>query len=152
MLHYIRANSAGEGYQLLDFKVGEPRLLNREEIIQRALARCGTRELNKRTEAQLRAWCRGFFHRLSRPGRGHVDGGARLLRQVERGDRLCPYETCVRSGLADGDGLVDLPTCSAIPPAPAPCCSSARGNQYRLQHAEAFFAQYEAEAQGGQPA
>ena len=68
MLHYIRANSAGEGYQLLDFKVGEPRLLNREEIIQRALARCGTRELNKRTEAQLRAWCRGFFHRY--PGLG----------------------------------------------------------------------------------
>lgn len=152
MLHYIRANSAGEGYQLLDFKVGEPRLLNREEIIQRALARCGTRELNKRTEAQLRAWCRGFFHRY--PGLGEDMWMVEPAFSVKWSGEIAsvPYETCVRSGLADGDGLVDLPHLFRYPARSSPLLLIRQGHQYRLQHAEAFFAQYEAEAQGGQPA
>ena len=60
MLHYIKANKVGEGYELLEIRVGEPRLIGREEIIQRALARCGTPELNRWTREQIQCGAGDF--------------------------------------------------------------------------------------------
>lgn len=152
MLHYIQANGAGVGYKLLDFRVGEPRLLGREEIIQRALDRCGTRELNKRTAEQLRAWCRSFFRRY--PGLGEDMWMVEPAFSARWSGEIAsvPYETCVKSGLADGEGLVDLPALFRHPARFSPLLLIRQGHQYRLQHAEAFFAQYEAGAPDRRPA
>lgn len=149
MLHYIKVNEAGEGYQLLDFRVEPPRLLSREEIVQRVLDRCGTETLNKRTEEQLRIWCRNYFRRY--PGLGEdmwmvePSFAVRWNGEIES----VPYEACVRSGLADGDGLVDLPALFRHPARSSPLLLIRQGHKYRLQLAEAFFAQYETEAPDG---
>ena len=138
--------------RLFQKKEGAPAKGLPRRILPLALARCGTRELNKRTEAQLRAWCRGFFHRY--PGLGEDMWMVEPAFSVKWSGEIAsvPYETCVRSGLADGDGLVDLPHLFRYPARSSPLLLIRQGHQYRLQHAEAFFAQYEAEAQGGQPA
>lgn len=151
MLHYIKANRAGQGYELLDFRVAEPRLLGREEILQRALAHCGTPALNKRTEEQLRAWCRGFFRRY--PGLGEnmwMVEPAFSLKWSGEIDSI-PYELCVSSGMADEDGLVDLPAVFRSPARFSPLLLIRQGHQYRLQHAEAFFQEYEGGPTQGLP-
>ncbi len=142
MLHYIKANGAGEGYELLEIRVDDPKLIGQEEIVQRALARCGTPELNRWTKEQLQVWCRGFFQRYP----GLADG----MWMVEPSFSVkwtgeiagVPYETCVNSGLADEDGFVDLPAVFRNPARHSPLLLIRQGHQYRLQHAEAFFAQY----------
>lgn len=149
MLHYIKANGAGEGYELLDFRVETPRLLDREEVIRRVLDRCGTKELNKRNEEQLRAWSRSVFRRY--PGLGENMWMVEPAFSAKWSGEIAsiPYETCVKSGLADGEGFVDLPALFHHPARSSPLLLIRQGHQYRLQYAEAFFSQYEAGPQDG---
>ena len=149
MLHYIKANDAGEGYKLLEFQVEEPRLLGREEIVQRALKRCGTPELNRWTREQLQVWCQGFFQRY--PGLSEDMWMVEPAFSVKWMGEIAglPYETCVNSGMADRDGLVDLPAVFRNPARHSPLLLIRQGNQYRLQHAEAFFAEYENREENG---
>ena len=152
MLHYIRANRAGDGYELLDFRVEAPRLLGREDILERALEHCGTAALNKRTPEQIRAWCRGFFQRY--PGLGAEMWAVEPAFSLKWSGEISSvsYQACVNSGLADGEGFVDLPRLFRYPARSSPLLLIRQGNQYRLQHAEAFFAQYEGEtAQPSRP-
>ena len=142
MLHYIKANKAGEGYELLEIRVDDPKLIGQEEIVQRALARCGTPELNRWTKEQLQVWCRGFFQRY--PGLAEGMWMVEPAFSVKWKGEIAglPYETCVNSGMAGEDGLVDLPAVFRNPARHSPLLLIRQGDQYRLQHADAFFAQY----------
>ena len=149
MLHYIRANKAGQGYTLLEFRVGEPKLLGREEVMQMALEACSTPERSRWTEDQLRAWCRSFFRRY--PGLGKemwIVEPAFSLKWSGEIDSI-PYDACVSSGMADPEGFVDLPNLFRHRVRSSPLLLIRQGHQYRLQHAEAFFAQYEDNARHG---
>lgn len=142
MLHYIWANRAGEGYELLEFRVGTPRLLDRAEIVRQALERCSGTGLNPRTARQLREWCRAFFRRY--PGLAEdmwVVEPAFSLKWSGDIDSVS-YDACVENGLADGEGFVDLPRLFRRSSRPAPLLLIRQGRRYRLQDADAFFAQY----------
>lgn len=138
LLHSIKANRSGEGFQILDYRVGPQRLLRREDVVERALARCGSPELSGRTAGQLKSWCRSFFGAY--PGLGkdmwlvEPDFALKWSGTI----RSVSYESCVEQGLADREGFVAL---RKVFPAPVFLLIQ-RGSQYRFQSADAFFRQY----------
>ena len=126
-------------FTVLEYDVPEQTLYTNGDVIDSALALCGTGELPP-VEPELRDWCHAYFSKYPGLGESMWYFSPAFSFKWAGQCGVAGYEECVKNGQADSRGLVGVDQVLARSPEANFFVLVKSGTRYRLQSAEALLA------------